>query len=213
MDDIEINEKLYQDFINDEYEDDMEYLNKLDDTHFQPLEHDHPNVIRKYAFHSGLPIDRFRCKGCSIANTNTLSNRIQKQKIIQKVVRVYSTQYSDNLSALSVYEKPLYPNAVNWNQMSDRIRPHIQRSIIPTRANSLKSSITSSRPGCTPGGVGVDIKHNSYHRYLQRIKGKAPYRRGIPPPQIAYPELPFDPAFPIYGGKLFKLNIVNNCRC
>jgi len=33
------------------------------------------------------------------------------------------------------------------------------------------------RPGAgSPGGIGVDIKHNCYERYLNRIKAKQPLR-------------------------------------
>jgi hypothetical protein len=64
----------------------------------------------------------------------------------------------------------------------------------------------------SPGGVGVDIKHNSYDRYLNRIKGKAPLRRGIIPPNYGQP-IPFNCAYPIYGGKTVKTSIVNNCNC
>jgi hypothetical protein len=69
------------------------------------------------------------------------------------------------------------------------------------------------RPGAlSPGGAGVDIKHNSYARYLARIKGKAPLRQQAVPPYFGAP-IPFDPAFPIYGGKVFKTGIVAGCNC
>jgi hypothetical protein len=73
--------------------------------------------------------------------------------------------------------------------------------------------VTSSKPGCqTPGGVGVDIKHNSYDRYLNRLKGKGPLRRGKIPATFGQP-IPFNPAFPIYGGKTTKTNLVSGCDC
>jgi hypothetical protein len=101
--------------------------------------------------------------------------------------------------------------------MSDRPVPSVQRATIPTGfANSLNNrhnSVTSSRPGCqTPGGAGCDIKHNSYDRYLNRLKGKGPLRRGPIPPKFGTP-IPFNPAFPIYGGKTVKTNIVTGCDC
>jgi hypothetical protein len=74
--------------------------------------------------------------------------------------------------------------------------------------------VTSSRPGCqTPGGVGCDIKHNSYDRYLNRLKGRGPLRRGRIPADFVAPQLPFNRAYPIYGAKLFKQNIVTGCNC
>jgi hypothetical protein len=65
----------------------------------------------------------------------------------------------------------------------------------------------------SPGGSGVDIKHNSYDRYLNRLKGKKPIRRGPIPPAFGLPYIPFNRAEPIYGGKVMKTSIVNNCNC
>jgi hypothetical protein len=79
--------------------------------------------------------------------------------------------------------------------------------------NIHNTSVTSSKPGCqTPGGIGCDIKHNSYDRYLNRLKGKAPLRRGKIPPNFGKPII-FNPAFPVYGGKTTKTNIINGCNC
>lgn len=172
-----------------------------------------------------------RCKGC---NKNLTSNnpatRYQIQKLIQNTVRVSSGLYTMNLGALNVYQRPdpLYQvvnlgdatyiasPGVNWNQMSDRAKPHKQVVVSGNglTGNSLKRTLTRLRPGAlSPGGVGVDIKHNSYNRYLARIKGKAPLRRGPIPPSFASGYLPFNRAYPVYGGKLFKTSIVNNCNC
>ena len=152
------------------------------------------------------------CKGCDYSNSNTVMNRLQTQKIIQNVVRVPSSSYQDNLNALNVFEKPFYYNQTNCNQSSDRLIYHTQKVVIPSHCNTLKSTKTSCRPGaCSPGGIGVDIKHNSYARYLNRIKGKGPYKKDIIPREQLLPYLPFNRAFPIYGDKLVKLNIINNC--
>jgi hypothetical protein len=79
--------------------------------------------------------------------------------------------------------------------------------------NRRHTSVTSSKPGSqTPGGKGCDIKHNSYDRYLNRLKGKGPMRRGVIPPRFGTP-IQFNPAVPIYGGKTTKTNIVNGCDC
>ena len=170
------------------------------------------------------------CRGCNnnLAANNPAS-RYQKNKIIWKTVRVPSSLYVDSIGALNVYEKPedkfqLIENGsayiaspgVNWNQMSDRKQPHIQKVVTASglNGNSLKRSIVRQRPGAlSPGGIGVDIKHNSYYRYLARIKGKAPLRRGYVPPIAKSSYIPFNPAFPVYGGKVFKTSIVNNCNC
>jgi hypothetical protein len=119
---------------------------------------------------------------------------------------------------LNAYKQPTAATqGVCWNQMSDRPVPSVQRVTIPTGYNSSlnrrHTSVTSSKPGSqTPGGVGCDIKHNSYDRYLNRLKGKGPLRRGVIPPNFGSP-IPFNPAFPIYGGKTTKTNIVSGCNC
>jgi hypothetical protein len=172
-----------------------------------------------------------RCKGCNKNLTsNNPSTRYQIQKLIQNTVRVPSSIYTMNLGALSVYQKPnsipklislgdtdlLIAPGVNWNQMSDRANPHKQTVVSGNglTGNSLKRTITRCRPGAlSPGGIGVDIKHNSYDRYLARIKGKAPLRRERIPDTFALNEIPFNRAYPVYGGKLFKTSIINNCNC
>lgn len=174
-----------------------------------------------------------RCSGC---NKNLASNDpvslYQKQKIIQKTVRVPSSLFTMNLASLNTYQSPptnyklidvngstyISSPYVNWNQMSDRRQPHIQfvksGSGSGYGASSTKRTITRLRPGAlSPGGSGVDIKHNSYERYLNRIKGKAPLRRQTIPTELIAPFIPFNRAYPIYGGKVMKTSIVNNCNC
>ena len=171
----------------------------------------------------GLPPYYYRLRSCDTNMTsNTPANQYQIQKQIQNTVRVYSSLYTSNLGPLSGYKRPISDKdaglyGVCWNQMSDRPVPSVQKATIPTGfANSLNNrhnSVTSSRPGCqTPGGVGCDIKHNSYDRYLNRLKAKGPLRRGYVPPGFGTP-IPFNPAFPIYGGKTVKTNIINGCDC
>ena len=54
---------------------------------------------------------------------------------------------------------------VNWNQMSDRAVPGIQTVHVPRQQ-------TRHRPGGNgQTGRGVDVKHGSYQRYLNRKKG------------------------------------------
>lgn len=180
-----------------------------------------------------LDLPSYRCRNC---NTNLTSNdpasQYQRQKLIQNTVRVKASLFTMNLGALSVYQRPdlvykvvdvsgsnyLVSPGVNWNQMSDRKEPHIQ--VVKTGAgtgyhsSSTRRTITSNRPGAmSPGGSGVDIKHNSYDRYLNRLKGKAPLRRGVIPQDFGAPFIPFNRAYPVYGGKIMKTSIVNNCNC
>jgi hypothetical protein len=128
----------------------------------------------------------FRCTKMCLPKEAELE---QTQKIIQNVVRVSSSLYTMNIGTL----RP--STSVRWHQMSDRLVPSVQKSHV-----SLKSS-KSLRPGAlTPGGVGCDIKHNSYDRYLAKLKGK--YLRG---PTVS--------VVPKTGGKKMKLNLVSGCVC
>lgn len=173
-----------------------------------------------------------RKRGCNNhLNGNDPASRYQKLKLIQNTVRVPSSLYTMNLGALNVYEPPndvfqevvlngaqyIISPGVNWNQMSDRRIPHEQKVVSGSGStyggNSLKRTLTRLRPGAlSPGGYGVDIKHNSYDRYLARIKAKAPLRRGIIPKTFASGFIPFNRAYPIYGGKEFKTAIIERCK-
>lgn len=174
-----------------------------------------------------------RKRGCNNnhLNGNDPASRFQKLKLIQNTVRVPSSLYTMNLGALNVYERPndvfqevvlngaqyIISPGVNWNQMSDRRIPHEQKVVSGSGStyggNSLKRTLTRLRPGAlSPGGYGVDIKHNSYDRYLARIKGKAPLRRGVIPKTFASGFIPFNPAYPVYGGKEFKTAIIERCK-
>lgn len=115
-----------------------------------------------------------RCSG-------SCSDYIATQLVALKKRRLSSSQYLSNLAAITSNgpqgeNNPLsqYYN-VNWKQSSDRNRPSVvpSSSVVPTRGNSLRSTVTSLRPGAMQsGGSGVDVKHNSYNRYLNRIKGQ-----------------------------------------
>lgn len=172
------------------------------------------------------------CRGCNqnLASDNPAS-QYQRQKLIQKTVRVQSSLYTMNLAGLAGYQKPLStyqsveqagtpylaPPRVYWNQMSDRARPAVQQvktgSGSGYHVSSTRHTIVRNRPGAmSPGGVGVDIKHNSYDRYLNKLKGKAPLRRGVIPSGYGG-YIPFVRSNPIYGGKIVKTSIINGCDC
>ena len=162
----------------------------------------------------------YRCRGCNKGlSGNTPADQYQKQKLIQNTVRVYSSLYTMNLGSLSSYERPTVATyLVGWNQQSDRPYPSVQKASIPTGFNTSMNgrhhSNTSSKPGSqTPGGIGCDIKHNSYDRYLNKLKGRKVLRRGVIPPTFGLPYIPFNRAFPVYGGKEFKTAIVAGCNC
>ena len=115
-----------------------------------------------------LPVTR--CTG------NCLTNSITEQKQIWNQVRVPSSLYMMNKASFIIGSNRLTTanntnNIRNGNQSSDQNTFAIQNHPNPTRGNSLKSTLTSLKPGaCAPGGTGVDIKHNSYARYLGRKK-------------------------------------------
>ena len=151
---------------------------------------------------------------CVAMNSNMASSdpetQYQRLKLMQNTVRVSSSLYSMNAGALNVgTQSQTGSSPVNWNQMSDRPNPHIQ-----TKRYSMKSSV-SIRPGnMSPGGIGCDIKHNSYDRYLARIKADGPLRKDNMTIDFGKTNVPFDPANPVYGGKTLKTSIgESKCGC
>lgn len=164
------------------------------------------------------------CRGCSKNLSSDDPAMInQRQKIIQKVVRINSSLYTMNIAGLNVYQSPsknsqiveqagvnyVIPPGLNWNQMSDRARPAQQNvktgSGSTYGSSSLRGTKVRNRPGAmSPGGLGVDIKHNSYERYLNRIKGKGLLKKG---------KVQVNDEQRMTGGKDSRLAIVNNCFC
>jgi hypothetical protein len=147
-------------------------------------------------------------------NSNMASSdpetQYQRLKLMQNTVRVPSSLYSMNAGALNVgTQSQTGDTPVHWNQMSDRPIAHIQ-----TQRYSMKSSV-SVRPGnMSPGGIGCDIKHNSYDRYLARIKAAGPLRKENLTIDFGRTNPPFDPANPVYGGKTVKTSIgESRCGC
>ena len=151
----------------------------------------------------------------ALKSSSSPAAQYQRLKRIQNTVRVASSLYAMNLAALSVYEKAndktqtilnsgstyIGGGGVNWNQMSDRKIPHVQKVVTANPGkNSTRHTITRMRPGAgSPGGIGVDIKHNCYERYLNRIKAKQPLRRGQVKPDYDQ------------SSKNLKTSIVSNC--
>ena len=125
-----------------------------------------------------IPGNVVQCKSCSSCNgnCNAEANKIMTQKRIWKQVRVPSSLFTMAKQASTIISAPSNLPTVqyfnlNWNQSSDRNIPSIQYSIVPSHGNSTRRSVTRLRPGSmSPGGKGVDIKHNSYDRYLARRK-------------------------------------------
>jgi hypothetical protein len=137
------------------------------------------------------------CEGVdgSIIDKDTLQKKIWNQ------VRVPSSLYSMNKATLTIDKRN--KTTSTSNQASDRNESAIQTNIIPTRGNSTKGSITRMRPGSSsPGGTGVDVKHNSYARYLAKKKGTYLKTQQNPTNVNA-----------VYGNKNKMIGILNQCKC
>lgn len=158
------------------------------------------------------------CARCSqFPNEHTIAfTQYQQLSQIFNAVRVSHGEYVFNKSALAAYTPPVLYTGVNWNNMSDRPIPSVGLATVPTNPYSSLSSrhrsVTSSKPGAqTPGGKGVDIKHGSYARVLNRRKARGPLVRGST--FLLGTPIQFNPAFPVYGGKVTKPAIAYSQRC
>ena len=109
-----------------------------------------------------------QCKSCNSSSSIIDSQATQKQ--IWHQIRVPASLYTMNFAALANTQR--FASKNNWNQSSDQLVESQQTAYHPTRGNSTKRTLTSLKPGsAAPGGKGVDIKFNSYDRYLNRLKG------------------------------------------
>lgn len=138
------------------------------------------------------------CISCVNQASNASANTITQKKIWNQV-RTGSAIYTMNLGAITSGASILASGSnVNWNQRSDRVLAATQPSITSTHGNSVRNTLTSGRPGAgNPGGSGVDVKHDSYARYLNRKKA------GVFTPKTTT-------ATPVYGNKNQTVNLVAN---
>jgi hypothetical protein len=151
--------------------------------------------------------DVIQCKSCSTAcNIGSIcnwNNQVSTQKKIWNLVGASSSQYQDNIAALSGLGS-LGPCVKYWNQGSDRQSPG-QPTAYVSRAR------TRSRPGGTGTAgamaAGVDIKHNSYSRYLARKKG--PHLATIP--RLSNGSTIENLPLPNKGNKRYAIGFVENC--
>ena len=108
------------------------------------------------------------CGGCYDSSLS-IPNQFIYQKKILKQTGVSSSIYNSNLTAFSAVKNQSYSNST----ASDRARLSNMNLVIRRNTSSLTGSRTSLKPGClSAGGKGVDVKHNSYDRYLAKLKGK-----------------------------------------
>ena len=140
-----------------------------------------------------------QCKGCSNCDCNIpFGSSDANQRRIWKSARVDSSLYTMNLAALTVLDSQNNSALeVNWNQSSDRVKAGIETAYVPRNR-------TRHRPGgagaAGPQARGVDVKHNSYERYLARLKGKAV--QTIKPSSDLTPQT---------GNKKYVFGIVSSC--
>ena len=112
-----------------------------------------------------------QCVSCSNACSLKTTNNVITQKRMWKQVRAPASLYTMSLGALANTQRISANDPINWNQSSDQQIESQQTAYHPTRGDSTKRTLTSEKPGtAAPGGKGVDIKHNSYARYLNRLK-------------------------------------------
>lgn len=172
----------------------------------------------------GVHIPGVQCRGCVCDGpgcAGKLAPLWVRQKVIQKTVRIPSSEYTMNIGALNVWQPPMSKYyQVNWNQSSDRKKPHESKHVVPTRGSSTRGSITRLRPGSlAPGKKGVDIKHNSYARYLAKKKGQKAVRLEGDDIDRDARDAHGMKRKNMWGGKIIKHNIVagynmvNGCSC
>ena len=130
------------------------YLNNKADYLIHPFSNIN-NSVTKY--NNQKPLYQYK-KPSRPAITGTTDYDISAtQKIIQNTVRVPASLYSNNLASLHINSNNL-GDLKPWNNASDRLYAH------GSKLNSTTSSIKQN--------YGVDIKHNSYDRYLGRKKSQ-----------------------------------------
>lgn len=111
-----------------------------------------------------------RCDSCTTGQTTSIVN-VATQKRMWNQVRADASLFTMNIAALNCANRLRSGFAINWNQSSDQQIPAIQTAYHPTRGSSTRRTVTSNVPGSqAPAGKGVDIKYNSYDRYLNRLK-------------------------------------------
>ena len=102
---------------------------------------------------------------------NSISNKINN--LVMLPSSLHNSNKTSKVVGCATKEKCKANGVFVTNNQSDQVVLSKSIAFVPTRGNSLRSTITSLRPGAlTPGGIGVDVKHGSYARYLALKKGK-----------------------------------------
>ena len=144
-----------------------------------------------------------QCKLCGGSLASAETTQEQNQRLIWNVARVPSSMYTMNLAVQNVVggnsntPQSQY-GGVNWNQMSDRAVPSVVTGTL-----NIPRNRTKAWPGHTSApGAGVDVKHDSYARYLARKKAsnlKTNKQNPLPAPQ--------------QGNKQYAIGLIPGCVC
>lgn len=127
----------------------------------------------------GQPSDTsLDCSQCFI-NKKTISAKIQNQVYVPQsqrnsVLNSSTIAFDSKTKLNSPNSSSIWGNKYYLRNQSDRNVPHHNKSYninVPSRGSSTATSLTRNRPGSlAPGGIGVDVKHGSYQRYLAKKK-------------------------------------------
>ncbi len=160
-----------------------------------------------------------QCKSCGNSLCDQECKNIilkQREKIIQNQVRVSESQMIDVKGAITIgsdyLNNPANSSNYPFKNMSDRRNASVQKSWnVSSRGNSVRSSVTSCKPGSlTPGGKGVDVKHGSYARYLGKLKSKNIVSNEIP---SIVPDVKASRLRPAMNNKQYRFSIINTNQC
>ncbi len=161
---------------------------------------------QRYAFaaREKVTLVPFVCRSSTHCGGPTPQILQAKTRKIYNISNMYSSEYAMNLAAFTVNTNTLNKGKA-WNQSSDRLNKHVNKNPVPSRGASTHGSITRLRPGALkPGGAGVDIKHNSYARFLNKKKGNAMLAGAYKADDVDQNA--------IVNNKVQKLNSIN-CSC
>ena len=146
------------------------------------LMHGFSNIINcETKFNTVKDLYKYKKANTPAISGNSDYNTSVTQKIIQNTVRVPSSLYSNNLASLYINSDDIQRP---WHNGSDRKEAH-----------GIKSNLT---PSSIKPNLGVDIKHNSYDRYLGRKKS-----------QHLKSDKETSTVDPMWGNKSYKFSIVN----
>ena len=124
---------------------------------------------------------------CYTLPESTSIDPVSTQKQIQKQVRVAGSLYTMNLGSLNINSDDLANGDTPWHNSSDRRAAH----------GAPEYSVTSLK-----ANKGVDIKHNSYDRYLGRKKSQ----------HLKTQTLASAATNPQYGNKVRTFGLINCVR-